>query len=407
MNITVWDDDTEAAERWGKELQKALGDDVCVQAHGAETITRELGVLHERRRNYLESAGSGEDGTSVLDQTHVLIVDNDLFHLPSFNDLTAETVAARAGVYTGCGHIVVLNLSPDLDFDLNLLGDTGSKADLHINDRFVADPGLWNTCPNEGRYRPWQWPLLLDAAASYRSRVDELLSLLNSDDRDKPVLEHLGFGANAVDRLSRGARAFLHPTIAPTEVSFRSFVRRNVRAVNVKDGDRIFERGDTNLTARIAARRIYQWLNRQVVDAQDVLIDLPHLVERVPFVIPEDRRGNVEEWNAFAVLDSARAEGVQETLGIEMADLGAWVDRPAFWAEQLETEKNLERVFAARDPDGGSRFVFCEDASSFHTAGDCDEFVAGYNSMSDRRFVRWFDDDEMDIRYGPQSRLAF
>ena len=407
MNITVWDDDTDAARRWGRELEDELGSGIFVEAHDAGAIVGELHVLHERRKDYLESGGSGEEGTSVLDGTDVLIVDNDLFDLPGFNDLTAETVAVRAGVYTGCGYIVALNLSPDLDFDLTLVGDIGSKVDLHINDSFVADPGLWKICPNGGTYRPWQWPLLLDAATSYRSRVDDLVSLLSSDEGDRPILKHLGFEEGAVSRLSRSARAFLHPTIPVGDVSFRNFVHGNAKAVSVKDGDRIFESEDVKRMARVAARRIYRWLNRMVVDAQDVLIDLPHLVERVPFVVPEGRRGEVEGWNDFARLCEAPVGLVEDALGAQAADLGGWVDRPVFWSEQLETDETLERVFAARESDTHAQLVFCEDASSFHRSEDCDEFVAAHNSLSDRRFVRWFDDEQREIKYGPQSRFAF
>ena len=406
MNITVWDDDTDAAKRWGQDLKDALGGDVDVQTHAADEIEKELLVLHERRKEYLKSGGPVEVGSLVLDRTDILIVDNDLFHLPNFNDLTAETVAARAGVYSSCGYIVVLNLRPDLDFDLTLLGDTGSKADLHINDKFVADPGLWKVCPNGGVFRPWHWPLLLEAVVSYRRRVDDLVKLLNSGDRDRPILKYLGFEKSAVSRLSRSARAFLHPTIPETEVSFRSFVAGNAQAVNVKDGEVIFEKNDVRRMARVGARRIHQWLSRLVVGPQEVLIDLPHLLERAPFVLREDQRGSKEGWNSFASLHEAPIELVSKRLGIEEAGLGAWIDRPVFWSDKLETEDNADRFFA--NPEANpSGFVFCEDASAFFESESCEEFVASHNSMSDRRFVRWFGDEEMDIKYGPQSRLAF
>ena len=408
MKIAVWDDELSAATKWKDQLVALLGGlEVTVDAPEPAEIVQELRVLHDRRKEYLESDSlAAEDVQSKLDDTDILIVDNDLFDLPDFSDFSAETVAARAGVYTRCGYIVVLNLSPDVDFDLTLLGNPRSKADLHINDRFVANEGLWQLCPNEnGRFRPWSWPLLLNVVAPYQSRVEELESLLEGDESNKPILDHLCFGQNVQGRLSRSARAFLHPKLPVNEVSFRSFVDENANAVGVKDGQRMLERNDVRKLARVGARRVAKWLSHLVLSPQDVVMDFPHLVERMPFVIPVEQRNCIHFWNSCARLCGSPMEVVEEKLGIGQADFGYWHDRPVFWTEAAETDENLDRMLGGVDanPQG---FVFCEDASSFHEADGCDEFVAAHNSMMDGRFVRWFGEEEMNVKYGPQSRLA-
>lgn len=405
MKIGVWDDDEGAATDWSSELKAALGSQTIVYAAKANDIEAELNVLHERRRRYTEGKDREDWGDCELDDVDILIVDNDLFDLPHLSDLSAETVANRVGVYTDCASIVVLNLSPDIDFDLRLLGHPESKADLHINDHFVADPGLWSMCPREGgAFRPWDWPLLSTARALHGSRVDEVVALLSSDESEMPILDFLGFGQSARRRLSRSAQAFLHPVKRAEEVSFWDFVHDNAMAVGRLDGEQIVKRHDSAMVARVGARRIATWLARYVLGPQDVLIDLPHVVEKMPFVVPTDKWDVRSFWNSCASLHEAPVQLV-EGLGISMLEKKEWIDRPAFWADELESEENVERMLKATEANPRS-FVFCEDASSFFPAAECDQFVAAYNSMTDRRFVRWLEAEGTGHRYGPQSRLA-
>ncbi len=408
MKITVWDDDPAAAGRWKEQLEIVLqAKGTSIEAPEPGEIEETLYTLHEYRREYLESDGGPiANEKSSLDNTDVLLVDNDLFELPGLKDYSAETVAARASLYTACGCIVVLNLSPDLDFDLTLLGHPSSKADLHINDRFVADPGLWEECPRvDGGFRPWHWPLLLRSAAMYRTRVSELAEAFESGVTGEPILNYFGFEQWSRRRLSRAARAFLHPEIATDQVSFSQFVQDNVSAVNVQDGKCIARRDDLVKLARVCARRIGKWLERYVLGPQDVLLDFPHLIEKMPFSIPDREQRNVDFWNSFAKLEESPIE-VLEGLGIRPFDKGNWFDRPVFWAQGAESDENLERLLGVEDVNP-CEFVFCEDASSFHRAKDCDQFIAAHNTVSDNRFVRWFGKEEgEELRYGPQSRLA-
>lgn len=407
MKICVWDDNEEIAQEWKERLDVVVpGAAAQVHAATAAEIQEDLRILHDRRKRYLTCDAEADSGdVSSLDDTDILIVDNDLFDLPNLSDLSAETVASRAGIYTDCAYIVVLNLTPDLDFDLTLLGHPESSADLHINDRFVADVGLWEQCPKEdGSFRPWHWPLLLSAAAQYNTRMAELVAILNSSDQKIPILDYFGFEEAAKRRLSRSARAFLHPRRRAEEASFMNFWDGNAKAVNQIDAQEISKRGDVRLIARIGARRIAKWLAQYVVGPQEVLIDLPHLVEKMPFMIPGNKRECGEFWNSCSSLDAAPVRLVEE-FGIGRFQREMWSDRSVYWTEGMETDENVERLLEATDTNPDD-LVFCEDASSFHTAEMCDGFVAAHNSMSDGRFVRWLRGAEVQPRYGPQSRLA-
>ena len=327
MKICVWDDDIDAAEEWKSHLEDVLRDSgAFIKAGTATEIERELHVLHQRRKSFLTS---GQDASpcevSELDDTDILVVDNDLFDLPHLRDLSAETVASRAGVYTDCAFIVVLNLSPDLDFDLTLLGHPESKADLHINDKLVADLGLWQQCPkHDSGFRPWHWPLLPSAVELYRRRVEKLLELLESDDRDIPVLDYFQFGDGSKRRLSRSARAFLHPSSRAERTSFIDFIHGNAKAVSKKDGEVIARDRDMKKIARIGARRISTWLVQYVLGPQDVFIDFPHLIEKLPFIIPDDKQESGMFWNSCAKLQGAPIK-LAEKYGIQRFAMEDWV----------------------------------------------------------------------------------
>lgn len=405
--VSIWDDDSQVAQDWKRKIERLLDNpDICITAFDVEEISDELHVLHERRKAFLRTDENEPDKPSKLDATHLLIVDNDLFDLPDFNDFSAEMVATRAGVYTDCGSIVVLNLNPDLDFDLTLLNSPDSKADLHVNDKFVADAGLWEQCPKEGgTFRPWHWPLLLTEAQRHKTRVDALYRMLREGDSNQPILDYLGFPEEAKRRLSRFARAFLHPLRNDTDrVSFPEFVHENARAVSLKDGEMITERNDIRKVARIGARRIYKWLAGLVLGPQDVLVDFPHLIEKLPFLVPPDHLTSLDYWNSCASMHDAPVNLVTDELSVTAFQVPDWSDRPMFWSHDFERNDILERVLSAADPNP-ERFVFCEDSSAFHRSNLCHRFVAAHNTASDDRFARWLNEVE-DVRFGPQSRLA-
>ena len=407
MKITIWDDDNSAAESWKSQIEKLRGND-CVSAPAAKEIQDELEILHSRRSCYLDRDSTSEiRDSSMLDETDILIVDNDLFGLDKFVDMSAEMVATRALVYTKCPFIVVLNLSPDIDFDLSLLGHMNSKADLHLNDRFIGNSGLWLECPlKDGGFRPWNWPLLHSVVGLQRSRIAELEEFINEKDNfeNTSILDYFGFSKSSRNRLSRTTKAFLHPTKAVNRVTFKDFLDNNAKAIDIRDAAMMIGKNDVTRIARVCARRISKWLSHLVAGPQDVLIDLPHLISEFPFFVPVDKRKKLEGWNFFASLNQNSTTGLLEDISEKQFKRAIWFDRPVFWREQFNTEEYLDR-FLQFTSEGSERPIFCEDASSFHPSNQCNSFVAGFHSTSDNRFIRWFD-SESGINYGPYSRMA-
>ena len=410
MKITVWDDDQEAAADWRDEIQQVIdGHGVVgnVIAHERDEIRNELKILHSRRRHSLEGEGASEDGDNPeLDSTDILVVDNDLFALDEFVDLTAEMVAARVLAYADCAYVVVLNVNPEVDFDLSLLGRPDSKADLHINDPFLSNPGLWMECPREGyAFRPWTWPLLVSQADLQRARASDLEQILSDGNANVPILDYFSFNDTARARLSRSTRGFLHPSKDIKEVSFRDFISGNANAIDLKDGEGAIKGEHVGDIARICARRLSKWLSHFVLGPQDILIDLPHLISEFPFLVPAEQRGNGDFWNLFANLETPPMGQLTDDVSPTRFQLPHWFDRPVFWKEGFDTEENIDRLIEAVS-EAREWPVFCEDASAFFPADGCKEFVAGYHAASDNRFVRWFDNGDEVVNYGPHSRLA-
>lgn len=408
MKITLWDDDESAAKEWEAKIVEQMGDaEVAVRACTPNEIAKDLGVLHARRKCYLSSGGQGENQTlSMLDDTDILFVDTDLFDLPTFVDFSAEIVAGRALVYTTCPYIVVLNANPDIDFDLSLLGNPNSKANLHINDRFISHEGLWLRCPLDGgEFRPWQWPLLQMAITSQRLRATKLKECFDVEGLGIAVLDYFSFSPSARERLSRSARAFLHPRKEANNVSFEDFISNNVKAIDSRDATRIVEKGDTEKLAWICSHRLAKWLSHLVAGPQDILMDLPHLVSEFPFLLQESERACRHSWNRLAELHDTPVDQLTEDISQHQFGLSQWFDRPMYWRHGFDSEDNLDKLIETAG--SNDHFpVFCEDSSSFHWATECTRFVAGYHSVSDNRFIRWFEGDDATINYGPYSRMA-
>ena len=270
----------------------------------------------------------------------------------------------------------------------------------------MADEGLWTQCPKDSDgFRPWHWPILPNAIQLHEARVQELVQLLESTESEIPILDFFSFPATAKNRLSRSARAFLHPTKEAEEVSFLDFIVDNVAAVNVKDGKEIRTRNDVVKIAQIGARRISKWLARLVLGPQDALIDFPHIVEKLPFLIPTKHQHSVDYWNSCTQLLGGSMQEIMSDVSESSFQRSSWFDRPVFWTDQVETEENLERLLNSRDINPED-FVFCEDSSAFFPFDKCHRFFAAHSSLSDERYIRWLNSDDMDIKYGPQSRLA-
>lgn len=261
--------------------------------------------------------------------------------------------------------------------------------------------------------------MLLHAVDRRRKQVDLIRQQL-----DGCVLSSLKFPDGVVDRLSKHASGFLlgadgteqgihrvDVDLAIREITFREVFKSSGRSLPIKDDrDGLANRvGAEDIVARVIAGEIDTWMRRDIVGAQEVLVDIPHLLARLPILLGE-RAGDLNSWNdalasssPLTVLD---ADLVDRQLGPCLYE-SPWWPRPTFWWPSLESNDELRRRMVQPDVLLGD-FVYCEDTSRFAArVPDADgqapqEFVTELEGGWNRRYVAKL----QDHRYTPRSRFA-
>ncbi|MDE0625889.1 MAG: hypothetical protein OXH99_05780 [Bryobacterales bacterium] len=342
--------------------------DVTVQA-GAD--------LRKALRSFFKDVTTTLDGESTvndeLDAQHfagydLAIVDNNLTGLELDGArLTAEAIIGYLRAFTSIPYIVSLNKNLHVDFDLRFLfGDYQSLADLALNTGHLSHDRLWNAEPVSG-FAPWYWPRLPYAAERRKEQEGAVTEKLHES-----VWKVLGFPPQADEYLSFRAKAALVTPANPVarETTFETFFAIS-RALAPAEKETL-EAGKASGLARraigrVATYEVDRWLRRHVLGPQDVLIDLPHLLAQMPFLLG-DRVSELGAWNAVArtakepfgldkTVFKAHIEGAQFTES-------SWVPTPCFWWPSLKADERLTELYFdanAEWPD----FVFCEDVSQF------------------------------------------
>ncbi|MDE0332053.1 MAG: hypothetical protein OXL41_09310 [Nitrospinae bacterium] len=348
---------------------------------------------------------------SNFDGFDALIVDNNLTGLGLDSArLTAETIIGYLRAFTDAPYIISLNKNPHVDFDLRyLFGDYQSLADLALNTQHLSNSRLWMQKSGEG-FSPWYWPLVADAALRRREQFEFI-----AENLERPVWETLNFPPEADDYLSLRAKSPLSSTEGnPREASFEVFCEssRVLPPAEIKKLRELAARESefaTKAVRQISAYEVDRWLRRDVLGTQDVLIDLPHLVVQMPFLLGE-RGGDLASWNEVAKqkeppfgLDAALFKTHLESALFYHT---MWAPGPCFWWPSLKSNEQLaERFFAATGdwPDA----VFCEDVSRFvHVTGSGEtdspqEFEAEVEGSWTRRYIAVVE----ECVYSPRSRI--
>lgn len=141
---------------------------------------------------------------------------------------------------------------------------------------------------------------------------------------------------------------------------------------------------------RIAVFGLRRWLDRQVLPAQNVFVDRPHLLQRQPRLALE--RDVLKMWHVTRTwCEEPDPAAVPEST----STASRWLGRPVWrWAER------------ASDPPRGPRFlptdpVFCEDTSGFVLADAARDFVTDLPGTFQQRFIAHVD----GVDYHPRRRL--
>ena len=189
----------------------------------------------------------------------------------------------------------------------------------------------------------------------------------------------------AVDYLSRRAVGTLTPEAnsedigiqgsAPANtVTFEAFFLNSCRSLpayadrkrlarQASDGDE----SSREAVARVVAAEIDRWIRRDVLGPQDVLVDVPHLLMRMPFLLG-NKVSDVERWHDSLTTREAPF-GLDQNIYYEhIAGARFSHDRlmksPCFWWPKLKENEVLNDLFFESNgnwPD----IVFCEDVSQF------------------------------------------
>lgn len=393
QKILICDDNAKNATRWADSLSDLAEVKEVATVESAKKDRLKAIVAALRKRQTDVRKGGDYTTDCEIDGYDVLIVDYDLIEIDAVERVTGEQLAGLVRLFSTCGYIVVLNQRPELDFDLTMRVDFDARADLNVPLEHIFVPALWAGKWDRDTLRPWHWPYLLAASKRQKAREREL-----KKNMDKKIFEFLSFPTEVVSRLPRAATEHLSLKGKSAQITFREFVRSGSLGIDPKDRDGILK--NEEISIRLAAARVARWLEYSLLTPQDVLIDVPHLIRQMPFLLKGDIK-SLDSWNDTVNLDAVA--GIATTsVAKHKFKKANWLSRPAYWWATLQNDKTL--VQKRREFDLGSLpdFVFREDTSDFGNRSDSDEFVAEMTSAFDRRYISKLP----KTKYGPMVRLA-
>ena len=432
MKVLICDDLPKDSSEFEDAIGEANPPEIDVQRLFGNDLREQLDLLIAGANDVLqEGEGALELPQTKFDGADLVFLDNNLAHLGIAGArLTAEAVAGYIRSFSSALYIVSINKNPDVDFDLRyLIGDYSTRTDLALNTRHLANSALWTRSRADAQYGflPWYWPKLLDAGAGRRSQIEFVEAQL-----DQPVSEALGFAADDFNFLSRQARSLLSQAEETRDgeleqrepqgrtATFQEVFLASSRSLPNQEERRILDdklkRGANHastIVARAVTADIDLWFRRDVLGPQEVLVDIPHLLMRMPFLLG-GKASEIDDWNsAVDVAANDPPFGLDEALfaaHLDSAklDQGVWSTVPCFWWSKLRDNDDLSAHFSSVDGTNWADVVFCEDRSEFlptnPTSGGAPpiEFVAQFEGSWNRRYVA----DIEGIRYVPKTRLA-
>lgn len=410
-NILIVDDEMDVEKSWRHQLEEIQSvteqfEVSCIKPDEFETSMERL----EKRRGEARNGKYETNSDEKLDSVDILIVDYDLLMFNQTSYITGEEFAYLARCYSRCGIIITLNQFGTNRFDLSLMGNLDSFADLNIGSLQIGNTGLWSE--NKTRFRPWSWEILPDFCERYKSIIDSLLDKdeAGKSNLDQPILKYFKISDEISEYLSPSVKTFISKKEEISEVTFRNFVLESDNGLRRKD-----KAIDDEQIARIAAARIHKWFERRLLAGQDFLVDAAHLITRFPSLISGDLT-QVESWNAATCFGDYSECGIKhEIISDYEFPYRDWLSRPAwFWRSVRECEE-IEEV---KDPWNSvskyPEYVFAEDISAFIPLEGAKEFYADLPSSFIQRYVvdqeseigKEYVDELDNVDYEPKLRFV-
>ena len=434
-NILVCDDELDPFKRTESKLDPLP--EVKVQGLVRDDLRQKIKALFEEASVLLSNQAGVLAKDSIagaaFKKVDVAILDNNLWALNLDGvRLTAESLIGYVRALTDIPYIISLNKNPDVDFDLRyMVGDYQTHADLALNTNHLSCGMLWRNRLDETAlgtdvFAPSYWPNINEVSDQRRHLIGTIEEHLHD-----PVLKVLNFPEGYSDVLSRHAKGVISPRATTDQdlrtVSCIDFFGKSCRSLPPREikilydgalGDDLHARSSV---ARFVAADLDKWIRRLVLGPQDVLIDLPHLLARMPFLLGEDA-AHLDGWNnALCKRDFVRKDGsrtisdsTKEVIdGARYTPPGMYSRWPCFWWHRLRDNEELDKLFFDCG-DNWADVVFCEDLSKFvevaekEQSDDFDvvegpmQFEAEFAGPWSRRYVRVL----QERQYSPRSRLA-
>lgn len=398
ISVLVCDDVPRRGTEAVAAIRRAAGPTVDVETRVGPELENEIVNFYEHTVNPLMKGGDRKK--SVFDQYDIVFVDSNLseIHLGGFR-LTAAAIIGYIRAFSLAKYIVTINRFPLRDFDLsNLSPNGGSLADLAVNTRHLSSRWLWFRERETGStYCPWYWPTLMEVPTR---RAHQLADLENLDDR---IVEFFSFPEEGVAGLSDQACAALDPTTRSTgRVTFFDFYRKACDSLIPGEKDKLVKVGDHSAIRRIVVAEIEAWLYRHVLAPQSIVVDIPHLVSRVPVVLGR-RVADLETWNGTVtsrrVPFGLSRSYFNEFLSERRFRKQHWFSVPVFWWGPIKADGVLDERQLAMNNEEVLDINFYEDVSEFHRSDTArgKSFRAEFLSTFNRRHIRRVP----GIRYDP------
>ena len=399
-SVLICDDHPETGSEWVEEVCKVTPRDTYSVLEAPENKDTQCAIKELfARQNAMLDQQQRDRSPCLFDRADILILDYDLLYIDEENARhTGESLARLARTFSNAEVVVVYNQFPGPHFDLSLRGHLSSHADLNLRADLLDTPGLWTDPPWEG-FRPWHWQTLHHAVKTQRER-----QCLVRDHFEDPIVEVLGMCEEDLLRLSDTAVGFIAPDARDwgdvREWTFRKWTLSSFagRLGNGLGASALLE-ADAEAAYRFTASRVGKWLERQVLGPQDVLVDLPHLILRFPFLLGDDL-GKPEVWTAAVWGGEEVKSRVPQHHLFQPANV---LSRPAVWVSRLLEQAGIRESRASFDYSRVPPLVFLEDTSAFEPFEAAQQFRAGHHNAYDGRFVKCVAGKD----YAPQRRLAF
>lgn len=355
--------------QYTKKLTEIVKDSEIIPMNN-DLFMSEIKKLEERRAKLRESnidTKLCDINDSKFDKSDIVIIDQDLLKIYGSN-LTGESTAYLIRCFSKAKFIIGLNQYGNNSFDLTLKGHLNSYFDINIGAEQLGNPGLWTD--KRTQFRPWVWPEILKYLNDYDKRINDVVK-----NRDTSILKFLKLDAY-VNYLSRDSLSFL----SDNEINFKDFVLTSGNGLKLKD------KIPTEQIDIIAVSRISKWLERLVLPGQDVLVDAPHMVYRLPCLLENDIT-IIENWNKTTKFLN------KNELGISYQQIDKYLYSKNYWLSRIvwywipiskdEAIQDINKPFLRKN----IPYRFCEDSSSFINYNDCLEFKASLETPYNKRFI--------------------